>query len=153
MSHDLTALLLTCSIQKVNLSLYLFSFKMPTLSSILILLRRELVDTTHDQRFLYWDLRLTFCSWDGLTSWAPSVHDQRGVEKGGPKQLAADRSPGVWLGLFCSKVHPKTPEPFVFLMSWSLPSEETFRRLTLIVLHWNCFPGTSLSLLLRQNEV
>ena len=50
------------------------------------LVRRLFLNTTQDQRILYWDLRLasrqTFNSWDGQLM--GPIHDQRRVEYWGP---------------------------------------------------------------------
>ena len=92
MSHELAALLLTCTIQDSLLSgkplfLLLLDAK-SAFDRVLreILVRRLFLDTTQDQRILYWDLRLgsrrTFISWDGKLM--GPIHDQRGVEQGGP---------------------------------------------------------------------
>ena len=92
MSHELAALLLTCTVQDSLLSgkplfLLLLDAK-SAFDRVLreILVRRLFLDTTRDQRILYWDLRLgsrqTFISWDGQLM--GPIHDQRGVEQGGP---------------------------------------------------------------------
>ena len=92
MSHELAALLLTCTVQNSLLSgkplfLLLLDAK-SAFDRVLreILVRRLFLDTAQDQRILYWDLRLanrlTFCSWDG--NLMGPIHDQLGVEQGGP---------------------------------------------------------------------
>ena len=92
MSHELAALLLTCTIQNsLREGKPLFVLLLDAKSAFdrvlrQILVRRLFLDTTQDQRILYWDLRLasrkTFCSWDG--NLMGPIHDQRGVEQGGP---------------------------------------------------------------------
>ena len=92
MSHELAALLLTCTVQNSLLAgkplfLLLLDAK-SAFDRVLreILVRRLFLDTTPDQRILYWDLRLanrlTFCSWD--CNLMGPIHDKRGVEQGGP---------------------------------------------------------------------
>ena len=92
MSHELAALLLTCTIRNsLQEGKPLFVLLLDAKSAFdrvlrQILVRRLFLDTTQDQRILYWDLRLasrkTFCSWDG--NLMGPIHDQRGVEQGGP---------------------------------------------------------------------
>ena len=92
MSHELASLLLTLSIQNsMNTSKPLFVLLLDAKSAFdlvvrEILVRRLFLDTTHDQRILYWDNRLgnrvTFCVWDGKTM--GPIHDQLGVGQGGP---------------------------------------------------------------------
>ena len=92
MSHELASLLLTLSIQNsMNSSKPIFVLLLDAKSAFdlvvrEILVRRLYLDTTPDQRICYWNLRLsnrvTFCLWDGKTM--GPIHDQRGVEQGGP---------------------------------------------------------------------
>ena len=92
MSHELAALLLTSTIHNsVQSGRPLFVLLLDARSAFdrvlrQILVRRLYLDTTKDQRVLYWDLRLasrqTFCAWDGQLM--GPIHDQRGVEQGGP---------------------------------------------------------------------
>ena len=115
MSHELAALLLTCTVQDSLLAgkplfLLLLDAK-SAFDRVLreILVRRLFLDTTRDQRILYWDLRLssrqTFISWDGHL--LGPIHDQRGVEQGvqtlpTTKKFTKIRSPetGLWVENF-----------------------------------------------------
>ena len=92
MSHKLASLLLTTTIQ------HSFSQHKPLFVLLLdaesafdhvlrqIMVRRLYLDTTKDQRVIFWDQRLanrtTYCQW-GNSVMGP-IYDQRGVEQGGP---------------------------------------------------------------------
>ena len=92
MSHELAALLLTCTIQhSMQSQKPLFVLLLDARSAFdrvlrEILVRRLFLDTTQDQRISYWNLRLTsrqtFCAWDGQLM--GPIHDKRGTEQGGP---------------------------------------------------------------------
>ena len=92
-SHELAALLLTTAIQHTTRSLNKPAFILlldarSAFDAVIrqFLVRRLFLDTTKDQRALYWDQRLscrtTFCQW-GEDLMGP-IKDQLGVEQGGP---------------------------------------------------------------------
>ena len=122
MSHEMAALLLTSVIHnsvKEKKSLFVLLLDAKSAFDLVlrqILIRRLYLDTTPDQRILFWERRLssrmTYCHWDG--NLMGPINDELGVEQGGPnssehykvynnEQMTVAQSSGF--GTFIKNVH------------------------------------------------